>query len=89
MHEKPRNPPSEPVGAFAPHPCLTRSTADAALTPMSGLRHVQFYDNDTLLWSNNGSYSPTSSQFVIAIFSQGLSIIDYVAHTSVSVFYAT
>lgn len=56
---------------------------------MSGLRHVQFYDNDTLLWSNNSNYSPASSQFVIALFSQGLSIIDYIAHTSVSIFYST
>lgn len=56
---------------------------------MSGLRHVQFYDNDTLLWSNNSSYSPASSQFVIAVFSQGCAIIDYIAHTSVSIFYST
>lgn len=56
---------------------------------MSGLRRVQFYDNDTLLWSNNSSYSPSSSQFVVAIFSQGISIIDYIAHTAVSIFCST
>ena len=52
---------------------------------MSGLQRVQFYDNDTLLWSNNSSYSPVSSQYIIALFSIGLSLIDYVAHSAVNV----
>lgn len=54
---------------------------------MTGLRSVQFYDNDTLLWSNNSSYTAVPSQYVIAIFTEGFALIDYIAQTAVEVRY--
>ena len=44
-----------------------------------------FFDNDTLLWSNASSYSPVSSQFVIAIYNEGFILIDYIAQTATEV----
>ena len=52
---------------------------------MTGLKSVQFYDNDTLLWSNNCSYTAVPSQYIIALFSEGLALIDYIAQTAVEV----
>lgn len=60
-------------------------TGDAATAPMTGLRSVQFFDNDTLQWSNASSYSPVSSQFVIALYNEGFILIDYIAQTATEV----
>ena len=54
---------------------------------MTGLRSVQFYDNDTLLWSNNSSYTAVPSQYVLAVFSEGFALIDYIAQTAIEVHY--
>lgn len=54
---------------------------------MTGLKSVQFYDNDTLLWSNNCSYTAVPSQTIIAVFSEGFAMIDYIAQTAVEVRY--
>lgn len=64
---------------------LIARTKDAATAPMTGLRSVMFFDNDTLLWSNASSYSPVSSQFVIAIYNEGFILIDYIAQTATEV----
>lgn len=64
---------------------LTSRTNDASTVPMTGLKSVQFYDNDTLLWSNNSSYSPVPSQYIIAVFSEGFALIDYIAQTAIEV----
>ena len=60
-------------------------TKDASTAPMTGLKSVMFFDNDTLLWSNSSSYSPVSSQFVIAIYNEGFILIDYIAQTATEV----
>ena len=52
---------------------------------MTGLKSVQFYDNDTLLWSNNCSYTAVPSQYIIALFYEGFALIDYIAQTAVEV----
>ena len=52
---------------------------------MTGLKSVQFYDNDTLLWSNNSSYTAVPSQSIIAVFNEGFALIDYIAQTVVEV----
>lgn len=52
---------------------------------MTGLKSVHFYDNDTLLWSNNSSYSAVPSQYIIALFSEGFALIDYIAQTAIEV----
>ena len=52
---------------------------------MTGLKSVQFYDNDTLLWSNNSSYTAVPSQSIIAVFNEGFAMIDYIAQTVVEV----
>lgn len=52
---------------------------------MTGLKSVQFYDNDTLLWSNNSSYTAVPAQYIIALFSEGFALIDYIAQTAVEV----
>ena len=52
---------------------------------MTGLKSVQFYDNDTLLWCNNCSYTAVPSQYIIALFSEGFALIDYIAQTAVEV----
>lgn len=67
---------------FLPFTCRTN---DASTVPMTGLKSVQFYDNDTLLWSNNSSYSPVPSQYIIAVFSEGFALIDYIAQTAIEV----
>lgn len=61
------------------------STNDTTTTPMTGLKSVQFYDNDTLLWSNNSSYTAVPSQSIIAVFNEGFAMIDYIAQTVVEV----
>ena len=53
---------------------------------MTGLKSVQFYDNDTLLWSNNSSYTAVPSQYIIAHFAEGFALIDYVAQTALEVY---
>ena len=64
---------------------MIRRTNDSTQSPMTGLKSVQFYDNDTLLWSNNCSYTAVPSQYIIALFSEGFALIDYIAQTAVEV----
>lgn len=64
-------------------------TTDCAQAPMTGLKSAIFFDNDTLLWSNNSQFSPVSSQCVIAVFNEGFMVIDYVARTALEVYNAT
>ena len=52
---------------------------------MTGLRSVQFYDNDTLLWSNNASSTAIPAQYVIAVYNEGFALIDYMAQTAIEV----
>ena len=64
---------------------MIRRTNDSTQSPMTGLKSVQFYDNDSLLWSNNCSYTAVPSQYIIALFSEGFALIDYIAQTAVEV----
>ena len=52
---------------------------------MTGLRSVQFFDNDTLMWSSNASYTAIPAQYVIAIYNEGFMLIDYMAETTIEV----
>ena len=64
---------------------IIHRTTDSPSAPMTGLRSVQFYDNDTLLWSNNASYTAIPAQYVIAVYNEGFALIDYMAQTAIEV----
>lgn len=52
---------------------------------MSNLRQVKFFDTDTVMWSNNGRYSPIASQYVIALYDEGFTLLDTVSRSAMDV----
>lgn len=66
-------------------PAVTPRTTNTPQSQMTGLKSVQFFDNDTLQWSNSASYSPVASQYIIAIYEEGFLLIDYIAQTATEV----
>lgn len=64
---------------------MTPRTTNTPQSQMTELKSVQFFDNDTLQWSNSSSYAPVASQYIIAIYEEGFLLIDYIAQTATEV----
>lgn len=73
------------INAYSLIHSIPPRTTDSPSAPMTGLRSVQFFDNDTLMWSSNASYTAIPAQYVIAIYSEGFMLIDYMAETTIEV----